>query len=78
MEFEMLRAMAEFAINIQSLVKDGWEFRLEIGERRLNINDRLIAKKGDKEITCYNMADLEDLGNVIYREWEEQQEWYKK
>ncbi len=78
MQFEMMEGMAEFAITIQSLVKDGWEFKMEYGERRLGINHRLIATKGEKEIVCSSVGELEDLSNVIYREWEEQQEWYKK
>ena len=78
MQFEMMEVMAEFAITIQSLVKEGWEFKMEYGERRLSINHRLVLKKGEKEIVCSSVEDLERLGDVIYREWEEQQEWYKK
>ncbi len=78
MEFELLRGMFEFALTVQSLVKNGWEFKLEFGERRLGVSDQLIAKKGDKEITCYSVGDIEAMTQIAYREWEEQQPWFKK
>lgn len=56
---EMMESMFEFALTIQTFVKDGWEFKMDYGERRLGINPQLIAKKDDKEIRCYNMNDLE-------------------
>lgn len=82
MEFELLRGMFVFATTIQSVVKSGWELKHEYGERGL-ISDRIIAKKGDEEITCYSVGDLESL-TQDYREWcrarygEKQQPWYKR
>jgi len=78
MQYELVESMCEFALTIQGLVKSGWEIKMEYGERKFDLNCRLILKKDDKEITASTIDELEGLSQVGYKEWEEKQEWYTK
>ncbi len=66
MEDAINETMFEFALTVQTLVKQGWEFKeIYYGERRLGIGPRITVKRGEVAEAIYS---YHELGNLIERD----------
>jgi len=62
MEDAINETMFEFALSVQSLIKQGWEFKeIDYGERRLGIGPRITVKRGEVVETISSYHEVERL-----------------
>jgi hypothetical protein len=51
--------MLEFAMTVQSFVKEGWEFKdISYGERRLGTRSSVVMEKDGKKYRCWCEDDM--------------------
>lgn len=66
MEHEFMEICCELALDIQTVVKAGWELEYKQGDRRLGITASMIARKGKHVHMFFTPSELEGIVRVLW------------